>query len=166
MRPTRAKRGPGAFAPTIFEFLRLDATTGGLLPAAERLAQLQQDLHPLLPAGSTEACVIHLTGESTVVIKVASAALAGKLRQMVPTLQTGLTRRGWKISAIQVRTQPMNSYVNSMGYDKNTQAPKNAHIPQQALAEWEALAGTLEQSPLQEAVNRLIRHHRARNAQE
>ena len=159
MQNRSTKAFQGGHATTLFEFLRQDSATGGLLPAAERLVQLQQDLNPLLPVGSEKACEIHLDGEGTLVIRASSAALAGKLRQMAPSIQAGLNHRGWKVSAIQLRVQPLNNSNKSMAYNEVEAAPKHARMSSEALQNWQELASQLDESPLQQAVARLLRHH-------
>jgi hypothetical protein len=153
------KKLSGGIAPTIMEFLRKDSATGGLLPAAERLIQLQQDLNLLLPNGVAAACEAHVSGDGILMIRASSSALAGKLRQMTPSLQTGLVRRGWKVNAIQVRVQPLNSASNSMTYDNSAKPPKVAVMTPRALESWNGLVAELDDSPLQQAVKKLLRHH-------
>lgn len=154
------KKASGRSAATIMELLRQDPTTGGLLPTAERLLQLQQDLNLLLPAGTAASCEVYVSSGDTLIVSAASAALAGKLRQMVPSLIAGLTQRGWKVNAIQLRVQPLNSLTNSNTYANGEEKPKRARLPSSALESWAELAETLEKSPLQEAVNALVRRRR------
>jgi len=150
------KKAYGGLAPTILEYLRQDPASGGLVPAAERLVQLQQDLNLLLPETSFAQCRIHLTGEGVLLVRVRSAALAGKLRQTVPRIQAGLVNRGWKVNAIQVRVQPDLMPLESDTY-KNR--PKAMQIPSTALTSWSGLVDELEESPLRDAIRRLVRRH-------
>ena len=152
------KTSPGNPVPTIMELLRQDSAAADLLPTAERLMLLQQDLNLLLPAGTANACTIHIGTEHTLFINAASAALAGKLRQTVPSLIAGLSRRGWKVNAIQLRVQPTNNHLNSMNYINSSGRAKHARLSETALGSWTELAENLDASPLREAVTKLLQH--------
>lgn len=149
-------------ATAIMELLREDPTAGGLFPAAERLMLLQQDLNLLLPRGTAASCEVYVASGDTLVISATSAALAGKLRQMVPSLMAGLADRGWKVNAIQLRVQPLNSLTNSNSYANPEDKPKRARLSPVAMESWAELADTLEESPLQAAVAALVRHQTRR----
>jgi len=140
------------------DLLRQDPAASGLLPTAERLMHLQQDLNPLLPPGTADACIVHVSGDDTLILTAASAALAGKLRQLVPSLIAGLTSRGWKVNAIQLRVQPLNSNLKTVTYGDSRVLSKRAKLSSPALDSWAELAGSLDPSPLQDAVVSLLRH--------
>lgn len=150
------KPAPRGIAPTVLDLLRQHPAAGGLLPTVERHIGLLQDLNLLAPDLTATNARAHLNEDGTLVIRARSAALAGKLRQSTPSLLAGLARRGWKINAIQVRVQPLLNTLESITYQER---PKTARLPGPALECWRELAGTLGESPLRDAVARLLRHH-------
>ena len=149
MRPT-----PRGLAPTIIEFLRRNDGAGNLLPAAERVLELRQDLLALVPAVFPETCEVAGFTEDTLTLRVASAGAAAKLRQTLPRLREGLLDRGWKVNSIRLRVQAFDSVEVSRSC---AILPKHALMPGDAVAAFSELATQLSESPLKDAVSRLVR---------
>ena len=123
----------------------------GLLPTLEKMAALQTDAERLLP-GVFTACRILQLREGQLHIAVPNAALATRLRQMLPKLQAGLRDKGWPVDGIRIKVQMMSG--ENRGPDRPTaQAVLSTHAVQ-AFAE---LAQSLEASPLRDALQSLVR---------
>ena len=144
-------------APTIFEFLGRNDGAGNLLPAAARILELRQDLLAIVPAVLRETCEVAEFTDDTLSLRVSSAGAAAKLRQMLPRLREGLLDRGWKVNAIRLRVQAFASFELSSSCASGT---KHGQMPDDALAAFGKLDETLDDSPLREAIRRLVMHHK------
>lgn len=70
---------------------------------AARLVRLQSVLDELIPPPLGEACRVANLRQDELIIHVSHGAAAARLKQMLPTLQEGYTRRGHAIASIKVR---------------------------------------------------------------
>jgi len=123
----------------------------GLLPTLEKIASLQTDAERLLP-GVFTACRILQLREGQLHIAVPNAALATRLRQMLPKLQAGLRDKGWSVEGIRVKVQMMS------GENRVPERPAaQAILPSQAVQAFAELAQSLEASPLRDALQSLVR---------
>ena len=142
-------------APAI-DFLRRHESAAAMLPAAERLVRLRQDLLALMPATLRQTCDVSAFDEETVVLRVSSASAAAKIRQTLPRLQEGLLGRGWKVNAIRMRVQPRISVVESRPW----RSDRTSDMAAAGIAAFAALDRSLEDSPLKAAVARLLGRRR------
>ncbi len=150
------QRSTVASATSAIEFLQRHDQAAALLPAAQRLLKLRQDVLALMPSALREVCEVSGFDDETVMLRVSSAGAAAKLRQTLPRIRDGLLSRGWKVNAIRMRVQPKLS----SGVSTTWRAPSMTSIPQGALDAFAALNVTLEDSALKSAVERLIRRRR------
>lgn len=79
----------------------------GLLPTLEKMAALQADAERLLPGVFTPCRVLQLR-EGQMHIAVPNAALATRIRQILPKLQAGLREKSWPVDAIRIKVQMMS----------------------------------------------------------
>lgn len=142
--------GPRPGAKEAFEFLQASDKMAGLLPAARRVGQLQADCERLLPTLFANCRALQIR-EGQLQIAVPNAALATRLRQMLPKLQLGLREKGWPVEGIKLKVQLMPA---------EPQRPVrkiNAHdLPRTAVSSFAALAETMEDSPLKAALQHLV----------
>jgi hypothetical protein len=136
------------------DFLPRQDGVAALVPAAKRLVRLQNDLFAMVPAALRAGCDVALGGERTVVLHVASASTAAKLRQMLPRIVEGLVARGWTIDELRVRVRPRAIE------DKSPRRTRVLAIAATGVDAFEALGATLDASPLKDAVERLVRRRR------
>lgn len=154
---TPARRpGPRPGAKDAFEFLQSSDKMAGLLPAVRRIGQLQAHCEQLLPTLFASCRVLQIR-EGQLQIAVPNAALATRLRQMLPKLQEGLREKGWLIDGIRLKmqllpTEPERVVSKPIGHD----------LPNDAVGSFAALAETLEDSPLKDALQHLVERRRAR----
>lgn len=86
------------------DFLRGNDRLASLMPAATRMARLQADCAAALPPvfGNCDVLSFH---EGVLVMAVPSSALAARLKQMLPKLQTTLVQRGWQVESTRIKVQ-------------------------------------------------------------
>lgn len=113
-------------------------------------AALLAALRRQLPRTVAEQVAIAGVEGSTLIVAVASGALASVLRQKTPELATGLKREGWQFSRIQVRTQPRSM---PMSWEKklSRQWDSQSRVPMAALC------SRLPEGPLKAALARFLR---------
>jgi hypothetical protein len=85
-------------------FLQSNATLARLLPAVQRMVNLQRDCHAILPT-AFKTCEIFAFDGADLTLAVPNTAVAAKLKQQVPKLQEALNGKGWKINNIRFRVQ-------------------------------------------------------------
>jgi hypothetical protein len=139
-------------ARTVLDCFADNPVWGQLLPTLERLGRLQDDLSACLPETIKRRVKVINLADDSLSLAVASAALATKLRQTVPRIEAGLTARGWKVNAIQIRVQPETNSSFSMSYEKKA---KTAVVSSQASRSLLALSEQLEDGPLKHALAKL-----------
>ena len=125
-----------------------DPVFGSLKARLKHMAPLQEALQQALPAAlRPHAQVTGLEG-ARLQVQVSSQAVAAKLRMLSPSLIRSLQRLTPDISTLQFQVAPPAS-------------PPSRHrvangLPDEALAHFESLAGTLPPSTLRTAVLRLL----------
>lgn len=123
----------------------------GLLPTLEKIAALQTDAERLLP-GIFNACRVIQLQEGQLQVAVPNAALATRLRQMLPKLQAGLRDKGWSVEGVRIKVQMMS------GENHAPERPAaQAVLSAQAVQAFAELAQTLEASPLRDALQSLVK---------
>lgn len=138
------------------DFLQGSDGMASLLPAAQRMARLQQDCMALLP-DIFQACAVLQCSQEQLMLGVPNAALATRLKQQLPKLQAGLQQRGWQIDTVRIRIAPLRPTLA----ETHSEPPRV--IPPAALEMMSALHDSLENSArndaLKAALLRLVRRH-------
>ncbi len=154
---TPARRpGPRPGAKEAFEFLQSGDKLAGLLPAARRVGQLQADCERLLPTLFASCRALQIR-EGQLQVAVPNAALATRLRQMLPKLQAGLREKGWALEGIRLKVQLLPTEPQ-----RPVRKPDVHELPRNAVSSFEALAASLDDSPLKEALRHLVERRRPR----
>ncbi|MGO4306322.1 DciA family protein [Cupriavidus sp. RAF12] len=156
-------------AKPLNDWLAKSGPVSALMQTARELASLEAEVLSLLPrglqAGIAVAGVKHDNRgpqpEATLLLLAAHGAAAARVRQVVPTLLTRLQQRGSQVTAIRVRVQPE---VGRGDWDAPPveRKPRAANMAPAGLASMDALARNLPESPLKDAVEMLLAHHRGR----
>ena len=151
--------------PSIGDILQKSQPIGALMPTVERHLALQRDvalvlqplLQPLLGGNQRlnplDLCCVLRLDQGTLSLAVRNASLAARFRQVLPRLEAGLGRSGWKVSAIRLRVQPESFIEKTGNYVQKT-------FPGTGLAAFSELLQTLPPSELRSAVASLVKHHR------
>jgi hypothetical protein len=86
------------------DFLRSNDRLASLMPAITRMARLQADCAAALPAVFHNCDVLSFQ-EGVLILAVPSSALAARLKQMLPKLQSTLIGRGWQVESTRIKVQ-------------------------------------------------------------
>lgn len=145
--------------PTSFEatdFLRSNERMARLLPAAMRMADLQRDVGTALPAMAGNCDVLSFQ-EGVLVLAVPSSAVAARLKQGLPKLQSSLLARGWQVNSLRLKVQVMRAMPEQVQM-------RTLELPETAVTAFEELGDALPDTPqnaaLVAAVKRLAERRR------
>ncbi len=153
---TPARRpGPRPGAKEAFEFFQAGDQLGGLLPAARRVGQLQADCERLMPTLFASCRALQIR-EGQLQVAVPNAALATRLRQMLPKLQEGLREKGWPVEGIRLKVQLLPSEPQ-----RPVHKPVTHDLPREAVSSFAALAASVEEGPLRDALQNLVERRRS-----
>ena len=145
-----AIKRPTAIGAT--DFLRRDNRLSALLPAVERMAALQKDWAAALPA-MFRYCDILSFEAGQLVLAIANASLAAKLKQQLPKLQDTLSQRGWQVQGIKLKVQMVKAV-------EIKPEMLSVELPQTAVAAFDQLGQALEpnsqNAPLIDALKALV----------
>jgi hypothetical protein len=142
-------------AKEAFEFLQSSDKLAGLLPAARRVGQLQAECERLLPTLFANCRALQIR-DGQLQVAVPNAALATRLRQVLPKLQQGLREQGWPVEGIRLKVQLLPSEP-----ERPARKVEARDLPRTAVDSFAQLANTLGNDPrntaLQQALQALIR---------
>jgi hypothetical protein len=136
------------------DFLRRNDRMASLLPAATRMAKLQKDVRLILPPmyANCEALAIQ---DGVLTLAVPSSAVAAKLKQQTPKLQTTLQKKGWQVAAVKIKIQ----VGRALPAQDEVMKPSSLELPPTAVQAFEELGDALPESaanaPLIAAIKRL-----------
>ena len=134
-------------------------TTGefkALVQKTRRLAEWHERYAGIAPPELARSSRVAGFRSGTLVLWADNAAVAAKLKQLTPRLMTALNRQANEVTSIRVQVQPVQITRRA---EKNRRL---SGLPPQALEEFEKLATAVPQSPLKEAIETLVAHHRAK----
>ena len=131
------------------DFLRGNDKLAALLPAAARLASLQRECVALMPASFAHCTVLQVT-DGQLQIAVPNAALATRIKQMLPKLQAGLVDKGWPIESIKLKIQVVAPPLPP--------AVRELSLPARAVSSFAELDKNLEGHPRNEALKEALRN--------
>ena len=151
--PPRGKTVPGAT-----DFLRRSGTMAALMPAVTRMMALQKDCAQALPTMFSHCDIVQFQ-EGQLVLAIPNAALAAKLKQQLPKLQTELEKRGWHIAAIKLKVQVTKSLAPVV-------LMRSLELPNRAVSAFAELGETLPDSPQHKSLIAALRAMVARRRQE
>jgi hypothetical protein len=126
-----------------------------VLPAAARLASLQQDCRRNLPV-ALQGCRVLKLEDGALTVSAPNAAAAARLKQTLPSLQEKLNQSGWSIESMRVKVQMTATH-------EKPATPVKKPLPSQALASLAELHQHIAQSGNQEltaALATMLKRHR------
>ena len=121
--------------------------------AARRLAELERLLAEAAPRALSEAARIKAFRAGTLLVLADNAAVAAKLRQLVPRLLLQIRERDSEVTGIRVDVQPAPQA------SARPAISRKRPIGTAALAGLQNLAEGLADSPLRMALHRLVQRH-------
>ncbi len=130
------------------DFLQGNEKLASLLPAAARLADLQRECVKLLPTQFIHCTVLQIT-DGQLTVAVPNAALATRVKQLLPKLHSGLIEKGWQIQGIKLKIQVIAPPL--------PRAVRDLSLPGGALTSFAALDLSLETHPRNAALKEAIR---------
>lgn len=128
--------------PTSFEatsFLRQNDRMASLMPAALRMADLQRDVGQALPAMANNCDVLSFQ-EGVLTLAVPSSAVAARLKQQLPKLQSTLLARGWQVTSTRLKVQVTRAMPPQVEH-------RVLELPPTAVDAFEELGETLPDTP-------------------
>lgn len=150
-RPDQQPNTKGAL-----DFLQSNDRLAALLPTLSQLAHLQTDCERLLPTLFANCRVLQLR-EGALQVAVPNAALATRLKQVLPKLQDGLRHRGWSVELVKLKLQPLRELPAETRYLRTRPGPE---LSSTAISSFKALMNSLEESPantsLSAAISKLL----------
>jgi hypothetical protein len=142
-------------ASGITSYLQSNDKISSLLPAIKRNASLQKECCAILP-GIFDSCEVLQLADEQLSLATPNAALASKLKQQLPKLQSQLQLRGWQINAIRIKVQVRKTI-------EKPSPVKQLVLSDKAVEAFDMLGQTLEDNPqnagLIAALGRLVQRH-------
>ena len=125
----------------------------GLAVRARSLLNAQAALDRALPAALAGHVRVMQLENSVLSLACDSGAVASRLRHQTDALMAGLGKRGMLVTAMRVSVNPelLARYIHPV---------EKAGLPTAALDGLAHLNAEIEDGPLKEALDRLLRHHR------
>lgn len=119
-----------------------------LLPTVTRLIALQKACNSLLPPMFNACQVLHFD-DGNLLFSVPNAALASKLKQQLPHIQSNLVLQGWQVNAIRLKVQVPQPISVA------TTLPKR-HLSTSALNAFATLGEMLDDAPQNAALKAAV----------
>lgn len=138
----------------VADWLQLGLESGPLARQAARHMALQRRYAQLVPAAMSAMSHVAALRGGTLHLVAMNGAVATKLKQIAPTLVAQIRERDHEVNRIQVTVQGSVAV--------GAPAPrKRARLPAEALPAIEALAASVSDPALREALDRMVRRHRS-----
>lgn len=138
-------------AHTVRSFLNSAPNLHRLLEEAQKLQALQTAWNNVAPRPLAASSAVGALHGKTLIVYTANGAVAGKLRQLVPSLLKKLHERGIEVTGIQIDVQ--------VTAPQSKPRQKDLTISDKALNNLVQLESGLEDSPLKSALKALIGRH-------
>ncbi len=126
----------------------------GLAVRARTLLKIQAALDRSLPAALAGHVRVMQLENGVLSLACDSGAVASRLRHQTDTLLASLAKHGIEVSGVRIRVNPdlLARYVHPV---------EKAGLPTAALDGLAHLNAEIEDGPLKDALDKLLRHHRA-----
>lgn len=128
-----------------------------LTDEARRIAELQRVFLKIAPQSLTQASCVRQLRAGTLVLLAENAAIATKLKQMLPRLLTSCQKQGMQVTAIRVEVQVRDA-APEVATKRSTK-----HLSTESIENLDRLAAGLEDSPLKQALTNMIAHQRGKS---
>ncbi len=125
-----------------------------LVVKTRRLVEWQKRYADVAPTALAAASRVAGMRSGTLLLWADNAAVAAKLKQLTPRLMTALNKQANEVTSIRVQVQPKHG--------TSTEGKKRAKpgLPARAVERFAELSGAVSDTPLKEAIDALVEHHR------
>jgi hypothetical protein len=141
-------------ARKIHEVLANTGELRALSVQAQRLAQLQQVLLGALPSPLYSSARVSTLRSGRLVVLADNAAVAAKLRQLAPRLLRYVQERENQVTGIHIEVQV------AVPQGVSGKASSERDLSLTAISSFEGLAGSMKESPLKGALDRLVQRRK------
>jgi hypothetical protein len=141
-------------ARKIDEVLARSGELRALSAQAQRLAELQQVLHEAVPSSLVQFARVSTCRAGRLVVLADNAAVAAKLKQLAPRLLRHVQEREKQVTGIQIEVQV------AVPQRVSSTASSGRDLSLTAVRSLEGLAGTLKDSPLKGALERMVQRRK------
>lgn len=141
-------------ARKIHEVLARSGELRALSAQAQRLAQLQQVLLEALPSPLYRSARVSTLRAGRLVVLADNATVAAKLRQLAPRLLRHVQERENQVTGIHIEVQ----VAVPQGVSRKASSERDLSLT--TIDSFEGLAGTLKESPLKGALDRLVQRRK------
>lgn len=124
---------------------------------SRRIAELQRIFLKSAPQPLTQACCVTQLRAGTLFLVAENAAIAAKLKQLLPRLLTSYQKLGMQVTAIRVEVQ-----VREVAPGGGAKGPAK-QLSTESIKNLEQLAAGLEDSPLKQALTNMVAHQRGKS---
>ncbi len=138
-------------------YLNSSSSLRQLADEARRIAELQQVFLKVAPQPLTQACSVKQLRAGTLFLLAENAAIAAIIKQLFPRLLTFYQKLGWQVTSIRVEVQVLET-VQQSGVGRT-----RARLSIETIDNLERLAAGLEDSPLRQALTKLVGHQRGKS---
>jgi len=140
----------------ISALLRTTGEFKALVQKTQRLAEWHKRYADLAPPALARSSRVAGFRSGTLVLWADNAAVAAKLKQLTPRLMTALNEQADEVTSIRVQVQPVQVTP------RREKKAALSGLPPQAVDQFEKLSASVHGSPLKEAIEKLVAHHRAK----
>jgi len=126
-----------------------------VLRQANRLLALQRLYANCVPEPLARTSEVVSLREGELLVRAYNGSAAAKLKQMAPTILDGLRKKNQDVTKILVTVRPADQPLPGHGT-----RPKRARLTAESVHHFEALSGSLQDSPLKSALARLAARHK------
>ncbi|MEA5097542.1 MAG: DciA family protein [Burkholderiaceae bacterium] len=155
MQPRTPNASSKQAAASVMDSLRIHEKMAALLPIAMRIAAIRKDCAAALPA-MFEQCTVQRFESGVLILSVPNTAMAARLKQQLPKLQSALSQTGWQVSSIRLKVQVPEIIAKSLSSNKLS-------VPKRGVMALSALDAALEASPrnqaLKSAIVKMVERH-------
>src|ERR1035437_3876137 len=128
-----------------------------LTDEARRIAELQRVFLEIAPQPLTQACCVKQLRAGTLFLLAENAAIAAKVKQLFPRLLTFYQKLGREVTSIRVEVQVRETAPQPVA------GRARVRLSVETIDNLERLAAGLEDSPLRQALTKLVAHQRGKS---
>ena len=139
--------------PKLHRFLTADADLQPVVAKARDIRALAKLCQGFLPEDLSSQILAVIPKDHKLVVVAANSSAAAKLKLLAENLSHFLMKQGWKVNSVSVRVQP------NWPVKLDVAVHKKKVLPASGLAELARLHRHLSNSPVRDALERLLEHH-------